>query len=376
MELTTRLQNYLREKRLDVLFFQNPESIGYLTGFFSEPHERILALLVFADAQPILFTPALDHEQAQRSVPQARVISYLDHQNPWQVLKEACPFLSDTAHFGIEQSYMRVSHYFALQATFPDARITHNITPYLEYLRLRKTPNEIALMREAGRAADFALHVGAKAMLEQPTEQELVAEIEYQLKRHGVSKMSFDTMVLTEKNAANPHGVPGTHRITPGQFTLFDLGTLCHGYASDVSRTFFYGTNASNKQRLVYQTVYQAQQAALAAVRPGITAAELDKIARDIISDAGFGPYFTHRLGHGIGQSLHEYPSIMEGNNLVIEEGMCFSIEPGIYLPNEMGVRIEDCVVVTANGCQPFTHTPHDIYAWQRLIDEPLPLLH
>ena len=157
---------------------------------------------------------------------------------------------------------------------------------------------------------------------------------------------------------------------------MFDLGTLCQGYASDVSRTFFYGTNASNKQRLVYQTVYQAQQAALAAVRPGITAAELDKIARDIISDAGFGPYFTHRLGHGIGQSLHEYPSIMEGNNLVIEEGMCFSIEPGIYLPNEMGVRIEDCVVVTANGCQPFTHTPHDIYAWQRLIDEPLPLLH
>lgn len=128
------------------------------------------------------------------------------------------------------------------------------------------------------------------------------------------------------------------------------------GYASDSSRTVAYGT-PTDKQKEIYEIDREAQQAAIEAAKPGITAAELDAVARDIITKAGYGEYFIHRLGHGIGKNVHEFPSIMQGNDLVIEEGMCFSIEPGIYIPGVGGVRIEDCGVVTKNGFEPFTKT-------------------
>lgn len=169
--------------------------------------------------------------------------------------------------------------------------------------------------------------------------------------------MSFETMVLTGDNAASPHGVPGNQKVKRNELVLFDLGVEHNGYVSDVTRTVAFG-NPGEKAKEIYDIVLRANEAAIAAIKPGVTASELDKIARDIITDAGYGAYFNHRLGHGIGTSVHEYPSIMEGNDLVIQEGMCFSIEPGIYVPGVAGVRIEDCVYVTKDGCEVFTHTP------------------
>lgn len=215
-------------------------------------------------------------------------------------------------------------------------------------------------MIEAGKWADKALEIGFNAIGEGVEEQEIVAVIEYELKKMGIKNMSFETMVLTGDNAASPHGTPGDRKIEKNDLILFDLGVVYEGYTSDVTRTVAFG-EPSQQAKDIYNLVLEANEAAIAAVKPGITAGELDRIARDVISEAGYGKYFNHRLGHGLGSNVHEFPSIMGGNDLVIEEGMCFSIEPGIYVPGVAGVRIEDCVYVTADGCEVLTHTPKSL---------------
>ncbi|NLD07716.1 MAG: aminopeptidase P family protein, partial [Lactobacillus sp.] len=222
-------------------------------------------------------------------------------------------------------------------------------------------PEEIKKLQGAGAEADFAFKIGFDAIRTGVTERSIAGQIDYQLKiQKGVMHESFETIVQAGKNAANPHLGPTMNTVQPNELVLFDLGTMHDGYASDSSRTVAYG-EPSDKQREIYEVDREAQQAAIEAAKPGITAEELDSVARDIITKAGYGEYFIHRLGHGIGKNVHEYPSIVQGNDLVLEEGMCFSIEPGIYIPGFAGVRIEDCGVVTKDGFKPFTHTDKDL---------------
>ena len=180
------------------------------------------------------------------------------------------------------------------------------------------------------------------------------------MKKQGVEKMSFDTMVLTGNNAANPHGIPGTNKIENNSLLLFDLGTDMHGYASDMTRTVAVGKPDQFKKD-IYELCLEAQLTAQEFIKPGVLASEVDAAARNVIEKAGYGEYFNHRLGHGIGMTCHEFPSIMEGNDMEIQEGMCFSVEPGIYIPGKVGVRIEDCGHVTKSGFEVFTHTPKEL---------------
>ena len=170
--------------------------------------------------------------------------------------------------------------------------------------------------------------------------------------------MSFDTLIQAGAHAAEPHGATNDTKIQDNELVLFDLGTNVDGYTSDASRTV---ATLNDKQKDIYQVCLEAQLAAQEAAKPGMTAAELDKIARDIIDQAGYGEYFIHRLGHGMGMTDHEFPSIMEGNDMLLEPGMCFSIEPGIYIPGFAGVRIEDCIHITKDGNEPFTHTTKEL---------------
>ena len=167
-------------------------------------------------------------------------------------------------------------------------------------------------------------------------------------------------MVLTGNNAANPHGIPGTNKIENNALLLFDLGTDMHGYASDMTRTVAVGKPDQFKKD-IYNLCLEAHMAALEFIKPGVLASEVDAAARKVIEKAGYGEYFNHRLGHGIGMICHEFPSIMEGNDIEIQEGMCFSVEPGIYIPGKVGVRIEDCGYVTKSGFEVFTHTPKEL---------------
>ena len=351
------LKEWLRETKMDAVLLNDPENIAYFSGFKSDPHERILVLVVFPFADPFLFTPSLDNADAQNSEWPFPVYSYLDNEDPWFILsKKIQETSSNINQCAIEKAFLTVERFEQLNDYFKNTQFS-TVSEKIQEMKLIKDADEINKMIEAGKWADKALEIGFKSIKEGISEEEIVAEIEFQLKKQGIKEMSFETMVLTGDHAASPHGVPGSRKVKKDEMVLFDLGIVHDGYTSDVTRTAVFGTPAKEAEK-IYSIVLKAHHAAIAAVRPGVTAGQLDKIARDIITKEGYGEYFTHRLGHGLGSNVHEFPSIMKDSELVIKEGMCFSIEPGIYVPTIAGVRIEDCLYVTKDGCELFTKTP------------------
>lgn len=360
-EKINELKNWLAQHQIPLAYISHPGSIAYFTGYHSEPHERVLALFIALDQDPFLFTPALEVEAAKKSSWKYDVVGYLDTENPWKkIAMEITSRYGNPKACALEKSALSLDRYEVLTSFFTDTSFEKDLSPVIQHMQLIKTPQEIEGLLEAGTWADIAFEIGFSAIQAGVSEQEIVAEIEYQLKRQGVSHMSFDTMVLAGARAADPHGAPNNTLLTENQLVLFDLGVVWKGYCSDATRTVAY-KEPTPFQKEIHRIVLDAQLAAQNAVKPGVTASQLDRIARQVIEDAGYGLYFNHRLGHGIGTSVHEFPSIVEGNDLVIQEGMCFSIEPGIYLPNQVGVRIEDCVYVTKDGCVPFTKTPKEL---------------
>lgn len=354
------LKEYITEHDIDALYLDHPQTVSYLSNFESNPHERIVALFILKEGS-FLLVPELEKESAQQSSIVQEIISYKDHEDPWKVVaKEMNKRLSSLKKIGIEENTLTVDRYKALKQLDHLSPIQcTDIRSILQGMRLIKTSDEIDRLKEAGEIADRALEIGIRTLKEGITEQEVVAEIEYEMKKIGITEMSFPTMVLFGDHAGSPHGTPGERQLKKGELVLFDLGVVKNGYTSDMTRTLAFG-KVSDEIQDIYHVVLQAQQKAQAAVKPGITAEKLDAIARDCITKAGYGDYFTHRLGHGLGTSVHEFPSLAAGNDLVLQEGMCFSIEPGIYIPGKVGVRIEDCVHVTKDDCEPFTHTPKE----------------
>lgn len=361
MSHLTTVQNWLEQNKFDIAYVSDWHNIQYFTGFGSDPIERTLALFIFPDKDPFIFAPALEVEAVKKAGWSYPVYGYLDHEDPYALIKKHILALTSAPKkWALEKNALTVERYEKLKTNFPEASFTGDISSLIEHEKLFKTPAEIEKLKVAGKWADVAFEVGFKALSTSRTEQDIVAEIEYEMKKNGIMHMSFDTIIQSGANAADPHGAPKADLIKPNALCLFDLGVEYAGYMSDASRTVAFG-EVDQKSAEIYQVCLKAQLAAMAAARPGITAQELDKIARDIITKAGYGEYFIHRLGHGIGQSDHEFPSIMEGNELVLEPGMCFSIEPGIYIPQVAGVRIEDCVYITEDGCEAFTHTPKEL---------------
>ena len=355
------VQKWLAQNNYDIAYISDYKNIAYFTGFESDPIERTLALFIFPDKDPFIFAPALEVESVKKSDWKYPVYGYLDHENPYALIKDHIEKIKpQPQRWAIEKGNLTVERYEKIKEQYPDAQFCGDLTPVIQKEKLIKTPAEIKKLEIAGKWADFAFKVGFNALCQNRTERDIVAEIEYALMKKGIMHMSFDTIIQGGVNAADPHGAPKNDHLKPNKMVLFDLGVIYQSYISDATRTVAFG-NISNKEKEIYNVCLEAQLAAQNAVKPGIRACELDKIARDIITKAGYGKYFIHRLGHGIGQSEHEFPSIMAGNDLQLKPGMCFSIEPGIYIPGVAGVRIEDCVHVTENGCEPFTHTSKEL---------------
>ena len=344
-----QLESEMKEKQNPIVFIQNPETIRLLTKFSTEPHERIVALVYTPGATPLLFVPALEHQVAQKAEPGSIVKSYQDHEDGWKLLSDAIKEHFPTElNFAVEKVDFSLFAAEQLQKQFPGIQFSVDLTPVVQQLRLVKDEEAVDKLVYSGTFADKAIEIGKKALKVGITEREVVAIIEFEMKKLGVSQMSFDTMVLFGDHAADPHGEPGDRTLKENEWVLFDLGTMVDGYASDITRTVFFGSESAKDPRHqeIYDIVQKAHDTAIQAVKPGMKASEIDKIARDIIAEAGYGEYFIHRLGHGIGQSVHEFPSIMEGNDMELVEGMCFSVEPGVYISGDYGVRIEDCLAV------------------------------
>ncbi|WP_096816855.1 M24 family metallopeptidase [Lactococcus fujiensis] len=360
MSKIERIITFLEEKNVDMTFITNSTTLNYLTGLAIDPHERIAGLIIFRDAQPMLFTPALEVEKAKEKTSGFDIFGYEDAQNPWAVVREHVK--TTVSKIAVEYSDIPLSKTEGLKSQFGASTEFVNITPLIERMRLIKSADEIEKMKIAGDYADKCFEIGfhTAAARNGVTESDIVAKIEYEMKRMGISQMSFDTIVLTGARAANPHGVPEEVQVQENKLLLFDLGVMSQGYASDATRTISIG-KPNDFDANIHAIVKEAQAAAMDFIKPGVSAIEIDKVARDIITKAGYGEYFNHRLGHGIGMDCHEFPSIGGSEDIIIEKGMCFSNEPGIYIPGKVGVRIEDCLYVTESGCESFTHTNHDL---------------
>jgi Xaa-Pro dipeptidase len=355
-----KLQAWMKENDIDVSFVTSSENVFYLSGFYTNPHERLLALAVFQENEPFLVCPGMEVHDVKGTGWEHEIIGYSDIDHPWELIdKSINKRLTNIQKVAIEKEHMNVERYEQLSHLFPKAAFV-SAEEKLRRLRMIKDATELKIMEEACTLADYAIEVGCSEIKEGKTELEVLSAIEFALKKKGVKEMSFSTMVLTGVNAASPHGNPGDTKIQKGDLVLFDLGVVVDRYCSDITRTVAYG-DINDRQKEIYDTVLKAQLAAVEASKPGVTAAEVDLAARRIIAEAGYGEYFPHRLGHGLGISVHEYPSMTETNSLVIEEGMVYTIEPGIYVPNVAGVRIEDDLYITSDGAKILTNFPKEL---------------
>jgi Xaa-Pro dipeptidase len=356
----TNMSEWMKKNQIDVSFITSTENVFYLSRFYSDPHERLLCLVLFQDAEPFLVCPSMEKEDAKNAGWAFEILGYSDIENPWELAQKTIQKrLSKVSRIAIEKEHMNVERFEVISSLFPDAAFLSG-EEKLRELRMIKDEAEISKIREACALADYAIEVGCSEIKEGKTELEILAAIEYELKKKGVTQMSFSTMVLTGINGASPHGNPGLSLVKKGDLVLFDLGVVVDGYCSDITRTVAFG-DINDKQKEIYDTVLKAQLAAIEASRPGVQCAKVDQTARKIISDAGYGEYFPHRLGHGLGIGVHEYPSLTETNSLLLEQGMVYTIEPGIYVPNVAGVRIEDDILVTEKGVEVLTKFPKEL---------------
>jgi len=346
-----KLHDFLLKQELDAVLITSPKHVYYLTGFFTDPHERFLGLIIPAKGETSLIVPALDREAAAAASSVQNIFTHTDIQNPYEVLKQTLP--ANVKQLGMEKNQMTVDRYEAMGAVVQATRYVDVEQPLRE-MRVIKSADEVDRIKHAIRLVEDSLSETLKKAKPGATEKELVAELEFQMKRLGAEGPSFASMVLAGEKSALPHGKPGTRQVQEGELLLFDIGVEANGYVSDITRTFAVG-EINDQLREIYEIVLAANEAAIAEVRPGATLAHLDKTARDVIAAKGYGEYFMHRLGHGLGMEVHEYPSVHGENQDKLRAGMVFTIEPGIYLPGAGGVRIEDNVLVTETGVEVLT---------------------
>jgi Xaa-Pro dipeptidase len=255
---------------------------------------------------------------------------------------------------------MRLLEYRLLESALPDATVV-DATDVLASLRMFKDEIEVAAMQKAAVIAENALAALIPEIKVGMTELEVAGMLIQQLLKHGSSGvLPFQPIVSTGLNGANPHAVPSERKLAKGDLLVIDFGASVDGYFSDITRTFAI-REYSEEQERVYNTVLAANQAGHETAAPGVTCQSVDQAARDVIEDVGYGEYFIHRTGHGLGMQTHEAPYIRSDNPMVLEPGMTFTIEPGIYLPNKFGVRIEDDVLVTDGGLRSLTTFPREL---------------
>lgn len=232
--------------------------------------------------------------------------------------------------------------------------------PLLDELRAAKDEEELAIMRRAQKITDDTFKAILDFIRPGMTEREIAARIVYELLRRGGERVSFDPIVASGPNGSRPHAVPGDQVVDTGMFITMDFGCVVDGYCSDMTRTVAVGS-ATDEMKNVYATVLAAQEAGIAAARPGVTGAQIHGAAAKVISDAGYGAYFGHGFGHGVGLDIHEQPNASPANEKPMPEGAVISAEPGIYLPGKFGVRIEDVLYLSGEGCVDITKAPKDL---------------
>lgn len=342
-----RVLEALNEMGLCQMIITDPVAIYYLTGVRIDPFERFYGLYLREDGKHVFFLNRLfavpEHIGIEKvwysdtdSVMEI-VSQYLDHEKLLGVDRELrADFLLPLMELGAAKGYKVAS----------DA---------VDQVRGVKDKQEQEKMRRSSRINDLAMAEFKKLVREGVTETEVASQMLDIYQSLGADGFSFEPLVAFGANAADPHHTPDNTAVQPGDAVLFDVGCIKDGYCSDMTRTFYF-RQVSDRHRSVYDVVRSANEAAISLIRPGVPLCDLDAAARNLIEAEGYGPYFTHRLGHFIGLSEHEHGDVSSANHEKARPGMIFSIEPGIYLKDDTGVRIEDLVLVTEDGCEVLNH--------------------
>ncbi len=340
-----RAADQARDAGLAGLLVTPGPDLVYFTAYAPMISERITMLVIDVARDPVLLVPALERSGAEGAPGVAAIAlsEWTDSDDPYRA---AAGLLDATGRYAISDSAWAL-HVLGLERALPQSSYA-SMTGALPMLRAIKDADELERLAAAGRAVDGCFEEIIQSRFQGRREREIAADLAALLREHGHSRVDF-TVVGSGPNGANPHHELSDRVVERGDMVVMDFGGVKHGYESDITRTVHVG-EPSEDEREVFEVVRAAQQAGFEAVRPGVACQEIDRAARRVIADAGYGEYFIHRTGHGIGLTAHEPPYMVEGETEPLQPGMCFSIEPGIYLPGRFGVRIEDIVTVTAAG--------------------------
>jgi Xaa-Pro dipeptidase len=343
----------MSENGLGQMIISDPMTIFYLTGKFIDPGERMLVLLLKVNNRPMLF---VNEMFAVKDDFGADVVSYGDSEDPIAILS---PHVDNEVLLGVDKVWparflIRLMHQVKVK-DFVD------ISPIVDSIRARKDEEERELMRVASRINDQAMEQIIAQLPNRYSEKKMAQILLETYQELGAEGFSFEPIIAYGANGADPHHeTDATSILNEGDSIIIDIGCRKDFYCSDMTRTVFY-KKADELQRKVYNIVLEANMKAIETVKPGVRFCDIDAAARNHISKFGFGQYFTHRTGHSIGLDVHETGDVSSANTEPVDEGMIFSIEPGIYFPGKFGVRIEDLVLVTSDGCEVLNHYPKDL---------------
>ena len=350
-----RAQEQMRLHGVDALIVTPSSDLVYLTGHPSHLSERLTAFAVPAAGEPFLVAPRLEAPLAREAATFFSVHTWTDGEDPYALLRSLLP--NGLQRVAVSDQMWSV-HLLRMQDGLRSASFAPS-APILAPLRRVKDAAEIATLKQAAAAADVTM----AGILAQPlagrSEREVGRAIAELLIEHGHASADF-AIVAGGPNSGSPHHATGDRVLRDGDALTLDFGGVFNRYFSDITRSVFIG-KAPDEYRRIYEVVRQANQAVFEAVRPGVACQDVDRAARRVINDAGYGEYFIHRTGHGLGLDVHEEPYMVEGNTTVLEPGMVFSDEPGIYIPGRYGVRTEDILVVTERGGERLNNAPREL---------------
>ena len=344
----------LESNDLDAMLLTGEANRFYASGFHSSGTDGV-ALVTRKKAY--YFTDSRYTEAAERYV-QGAELREIGRGRGYAALIEEVVTEQCIRRMGFEDAYMTVQEYERYHKALSCDLVP--ATELLWKLRMVKDDEELEAMIAAQRIAERALEEILEEIRPGVTEKEIAARLQYLMLHYGGSDMSFDPIVVSGANGSLPHGVPSEKKIQQGEFVTMDFGCIYHGYCSDMTRTVAVGF-ATEEMHRVYHTVLTAQLAGINAARAGVTGREVDGAARAVIDAAGYGAYFGHSFGHGVGVEIHEAPNASPGNEKPLPAGAVISAEPGIYLPGKMGVRIEDVILLTEKGCRNITKAPKEL---------------
>lgn len=351
-----KISELIKNNNLDACIITDEYNMEYISKF----RGRTGCLLYIKDKKYIL----TDSRYTEQATIEAKDFCCVDVASDGyaktlkRIINESKGISNSRYRIGFENEHISYRQYKAFADCFGDSFELVPLDGSINKLRMIKTDEEIANIAKAEAIGDEAFINIINYIEEGMTELDIALELEYFMKKNGASALSFDTIVASGKNSSMPHAIPTDKKIINGDFITMDFGCIYNGYCSDMTRTVIMGDEPTAKQLEVYTTVLEAQRQALKLIKPGAKCSDVDKCARDIIKNAGYGDYFGHGLGHSVGLFIHEEPRLSPKCDEILQPGMLMTVEPGIYLPGEFGVRIEDLIVVTEDGYKNLTSSP------------------